>query len=109
MRGWRAWHWDGTARTVYASAETEWQALPSEGIVGVVEYREPPYRKIWDGHDWVWVADGKLQDVDSHPEWGQWAERPTGVDSLLLKRGASVPDEPWARIQREMLEAREAP
>jgi hypothetical protein len=107
--GWRAWHWGGEVRTVYSSAETRWQELPRLGIVGVVEYREPPYRLIWDGHDWIWVEGGAFLIVPTHPEWGQWAEAPTGACNPCLKRGAGVPDGVWIEIQREMMEAREWP
>lgn len=103
---WRAWCWDVERVTVHSSTEGAWQALPGEGVVGVVTYGEPPYRRILAGHDWVWMEDGELHATGTHPEWGEWLPAPDVGCAACLKRGAAVPDEVWVRIQREMTEAR---
>ena len=109
MTGWRAWHWDGDLVDVYSSSELRWQDLPRRGVVGVVVYLDPPYRRIIQGHDWVWLEDGALLSITTADEWGEWAPAPEVDCAACLKRGAGVPDEPWARIQSEMTGARECP
>lgn len=112
---WRAWY--AISRTewvIYSSADTPWQEIPSgeedgpEGTVGGVVYLTPPYRRIPDGADWYWLEDGDIRSVTTHEEWGKWAPRPD-VPASLLKRSGFLDDEPWARVQREMMEAREVP
>lgn len=102
---WRAYYADG--RT-FAST-VPWSALPPFGCVGVVEFLTPPYRRIHDGHDWIWLLGGEFHSVTSHPEWDEWAEPPEDVDPVLVKRGAGMEDEAWAKIQRRMFEDREWP
>jgi hypothetical protein len=108
-RPWRAWVWDGEAVEVYASDDTEWRDVPRLGVVAVVVYLDPPYRRIIDGHDWIWVEDGAFQVVDTDPEWGEWAAPPDRVNEPGCKRGSAVPDDVWAEIQQAAMEAREWP
>lgn len=119
MSGWRAWY--ATSRTtwvVYSSAETAWEEIPPgdpdvpEGVVGVVVYLSEtvtPYRRIVDGVDWCWLEDGVVRSVDTHPEWGKYADPPEDVDPAILKRCVAMDDDAWSEVQREMLAAREAP
>jgi hypothetical protein len=106
VRGWRAYYADGAR---YSSADTAWQALPGEGLVGVVVYLDEPYRRILDGHDWIWLEDGAFRLVDTHPKWGKWAEKPAVRCASCLKRGAGMDNEAWAAVQAEMMAARVAP
>lgn len=118
MIGWRAWY--ATSRTtwvVYSSAES-WEDIPPgdpdvpEGVVGVVEYLSrdvTPYRRIVDGVDWCWLEDGRIRSVETHDEWGKYADPPDGVDPALLKQCAPMDDDAWAEVQAEMLAARESP
>ena len=93
---------------MHASTDVRWQELP-DGIVGVVVYLDPPYRRIVDGHDWIWLADGEFRAKSTHATWGRWKPKPKGVCGACVKRGAAMPDDLWAGAQRAMLEAREAP
>lgn len=102
---WRAFYADGAR---YSSADTEWQSLPATGLVGVVVYMEPPYRRIIDGHDWVWMEAGEFRVVDS-TTWGEWADEPVVACAACLKRGEGMEDVAWAAVQAEMLTAVEAP
>jgi hypothetical protein len=107
MLGWRAWMYDGT---VYPGTTlSEWQQVPKMGVVGVVVYLDPPYRRIIDGYDWIWLEDGEFKTIPTHDEWGKWNDPPTKKCDPCLKRGAGVEDEAWAEMQREMIEAKEAP
>jgi hypothetical protein len=109
IRGWRAWVWDGEQVSRHSSADFRWQELPSEGVVGVVVYLDPPYRRILDGHDWIWMSEGEFDIVPTHPEWGKWADPPMGACRSCLKKGAPVLDDEWARVQAAMLEDRTWP
>lgn len=100
MHGWRAYYADG--RT-FASNEVLWLHLPPTGLVGVVVFLEPPYRRIIDGHDWIWLEDGEFHTVMTHPEWGKWAERP---DAPYVKQGAGMDDQAWEAMQQRMFEDR---
>lgn len=104
--GWRAYHADG--RT-FASNEWLWSAIPSFDIPGVVEFLEPPYRRIHDGYDWIWLLDGEFYSVTNHPEWGEWAKRPESIDPSILKRGVGMEDDAWKLMQRRMFEDRTWP
>lgn len=106
MSKWRAYYANGLRLT---SADQSWSQIPVAGLVGVVVYLEPPYRRIIDGHDWVWLGSDGFDAVTTHDEWGQWAPAPDGVDVRMLKQGAGMPDEEWAAVQAEMTAAREAP
>lgn len=106
MRGWRAFYADGRA---YASTRVAWQELPARGLVGVVVYLSHPYRRILDGHDWIYLEDGEFVTVGTHPEWGRWTPKPDGVPADMLKRGAAMPDGAWEEMQKAMMEARTCP
>lgn len=82
--------------------------MAQTGVVGVVEFRDPPYRKVWDGHDWIWREGGEFRVVDSHPEEGEWMPAPD-VPEDQLKAGEQVPDEDWVAIREAMLNDREWP
>jgi hypothetical protein len=103
---WRAWYEDGS---VYSCADVPWRELPAEGIVGVVVYREPPYRQIIDGGDWYWIADDEVRRVMTHEEWGQFAPAPKVGCLSCLKRSGVMDDDAFAEVQREMMAAREPP
>lgn len=103
--GWRAYHFDG--RT-FASSDVAWPAVP-DGIVGVVEFLEPPYRRIHDGHDWIWMEGGEFRTVTTHQEWGAWADSPEVACASCLKRGAGMGDDAWEAMQRRMFEDRTWP
>jgi hypothetical protein len=102
---WRAFYADGSR---FSSAEMHWQALPATGLVGVVIYLEPPYRRIIDGHDWVWMEGVELHAVTTHAEWGRWAPKPVACGSCV-KQGAAMDDDAFAAVQAEMLAARTVP
>ncbi len=102
---WRAWLYD---RRQFVSTETLWVDLP-QGVVGVVEYFDPPYRNLHHNHDWIWLDENGFHRVPMHPVLGRWAAAPDGVPIGLLKRGANLSDAEWGIIQQEMLDAREAP
>jgi hypothetical protein len=95
--------------TTYSSAECVWTEVPAEGVVGVVVYLDPPYRRIIDGHDWVWMEGGEFRIVGTHDQWGSWAPKPETSCGGCVKRGVGVPDDRWEAIQREMMEARAWP
>lgn len=102
---WRAWVADGR---VFGSAEHPWGRVPS-GVVGVVEYGEPPYRTVHHNHDWIWLDEDGFHRVPMHPALGFWSPAPHGVLAGALKRGENLPDGEWEAIQAAMFDAREAP
>jgi hypothetical protein len=105
----RAWYEDGSA---YSCADVPWQELPAEGMVGVVVYLDPhvtPYRRIVDGCDWYWLADGQIQGVMTHAQWGKFAPAPNVGCLSCLKRSGVMDDDAFRGVQREMMAAREPP
>lgn len=66
-------------------------------MVGVVEFLDPPYRKIVSAADWLWMEDGRWQA--SGTVWGGWVDKPH-PDAI---RGAALPDKAWERVRRQML------
>lgn len=106
MRGWRAYDADFSE---YPSVEVTWRELPARGLVGVVVYLSHPYRRIIDGHDWMWMEDGEIRVVDSDSEWGQWADPPDGVPAAMLKRGEGMDDDAWEDMRARMMGARSWP
>lgn len=103
---WRAYYSDG--RT-FASGDVAWAALPPDGCVGVVVFNEPPYRRILDGYDWVYMLDGKLFTVETNPVWGEWAAKPALRCLSCVKRGEAMEDEAWQAMRRRMFEDRTWP
>lgn len=101
---WRAYYADGTR---YSSAERSWSDLPADGMVGVVVFSEPPYRRIIDGADWIWMEGGEVRT--SGTMWGGWVEPPALECRSCLKRCAALPDDEWKKVQREMTEDRRWP
>jgi hypothetical protein len=103
---WRAWYEDGA---VYNSVEMAWQALPAEGLVGVVVYLDPavtPFRAVVIGGDWYWLEHGEVHA--SGTMWNGYV-KPPDVEPSLLKRSGVLSDEAWTEVQREITAAREAP
>lgn len=81
--------------------------LPEDGLVGVVEYLEPPYRVIVDGGNWyVWDGERWKASGDGSDD-GRWGRRPRG--DVVIRSAPSLDDDVWAAIKREMLEARVRP
>lgn len=97
--GWRAYYAGGIT---YDSDETRYEELP-DGLIGVVEFLEPPYRKIVCGGDWLYMEDGRWHETDTM--WDGWVERP----KVHAKRGKALPDEAWSKAQARMLNDREWP
>lgn len=100
MKGWHAYYADGSR---YSSADASWNDLPEDGLLGVVVFGEPPYRRIVDGADWIWLQDGEIRSVTTAGEWGTWAEPPEVDCASCLKRCVGLPDDEWARVHAEML------
>lgn len=98
-QGWRAHY--GIGDTV-DSVETSYGDLP-DGLPGVVEFLEPPYRKIVDGGDWLWMEDGRWQATGS--VWGGWVDRP----HPYAIRGKALADGEWRQLRRQMMNDREWP
>jgi hypothetical protein len=101
IMGWRTYYADGT--TVDST-----EAAPEQldhGVVGVVEFLEPPYRKIVCGGDWVWWDGEHWQETDS--VWNGWVDPPQDVPEKYVKRGAGLPDDEWERLRLRMVDDRE--
>lgn len=103
---WRAYYSDG--RTFDSSGST-WVSLPPTNLVGVVVFKEHPYRVVLDGYDWIYLLDDEFHIVDTHPEWGKWAERPKVYCLSCVKQGAAMPDDEWEALQKRMFEDRSWP
>lgn len=95
---WRAYYAGGVT---FDSSETRVEELP-DGLLGVVEFLEHPYRKIVDGGDWYWMEDGRWQATGSI--WEGWVERPEGVPDERLKRGLGISDDGWSEARARMLD-----
>ena len=91
--GWRAYYGDGST---VDSQQQEPDDL-ADGVAGIVEFLEPPYRKIIDGGDWFWYDGDRWHASDT--VWGGWVERP----SRNAVRGAGLDDEDWETIRQRML------
>ena len=76
----------------------DWKALPAEGVVWVIEFRDTG-RGMFNGGDWYYIRDGALAYVPS-VEWGVDQPKPTGCQDCV-KRGVRVPDEEFARVMAE--------
>lgn len=106
MQGWRAWYDDDG---VYSSAHVAWADLPETGMVGVVVYEEPPYRRIVDGGDWYWMEDGMIHCTETHGDWGLFVEPPKVACQACVKKSGDMSDDAFRAVQREMMEARAWP
>lgn len=106
MLKWRAWYADGR---VFSYKDVMWQKLPAKGLVGVVIYETPPYRRIMDGGDWFWLENGDLHVSATHDEWGKWVNPPDVPCKSCVKQGQAMSNEAFEGIQKEMLEATEWP
>lgn len=99
---WKAWY---TRGRVYDSDDTDWKDLPRTGVLGVVVYLEPPYRRLESGGDWYYIEDGEPVSTNTHPQWGSWIDPPDApIDEL--KRGEGTSDEKWDKVHTEMMEAK---
>lgn len=98
MKGWRAYYADGRR---IDSSESSWAKLPPEGVVGVVEFQDPPYRKLHDGGDWIWMEEGEI--LVSGTVWNGWVDPPNVRCQSCIKRGAAIEDEEFEAIQAEMM------
>lgn len=103
MRGWRA-HYPGGV--TFDSSEVRPAELPS-GCAGVVEFLEPPYRRIVDGGDRFYFSAGRWHATDT--VWGGWVDPPEGVSPERVKRGIGLADEAWEEVRRAMLADRDWP
>jgi hypothetical protein len=100
---WRVHYADGTTAD---SSETSHVDV-RDGVLGIVEFLKPPYRRIVDGGDWFWLQGGTWRK--SGTIWGGWVDRPDVKCRSCLKRGAALPDEEWVRAQARMFEDRRWP
>lgn len=96
--GWRAYYPGGFT---YDSSDTRPEELP-DGILGIVEFLTPPYRKIVDGGDWYWFDGERWQATGS--KWEGTVERPEGVPDERLKRGLGISDDGWSKARARMLD-----
>lgn len=97
MFGWRAYY---APFTTYDSSKYEWTDLPDEGMVGVVVFKEPPYRELVNGGDWFYLdEDGK--PAASNTVWDGWVD-PPDVSDDELKRGKALPDNQWEALRITM-------
>ena len=106
MRGWRAYYASGER---IDSSESSWANLPANDLVGVVVFKDPPYRHMIDGYDWVWMEDGEIHLTETHSEWGKWSDPPQLDCNSCLKKGVGMDDEDFASLQSEMFEDRRWP
>lgn len=98
MIGWRAYYADG--RRV-DSSESTWAGLPGEGLVGVVVFEDPPYRRVVYGGDWTWVENGEIRK--SGTTWIGFVDPPDVSCRSCVKRGAAMPDAEFEAVQVEMM------
>lgn len=100
-RGWRVYYADGATCD---SAAQRWRDLPNTGVIGVVVFEEPPYRRIVDGGDWYYLdEDGEPSCTDTADRWGEWAPLPF-APTETIKRGAAVTDERFETVKTRMVE-----
>lgn len=99
---WRAFYAD---ETEYVSTETTYEELPREGMVGVVEYEEDPYRKKVHGGDWYWMELGRWHLIPTGA-WNTWQPRP--VDHAI-RSTPRLPEDVYERIRLRMHNARTTP
>ena len=96
VAGWRVFYPD----EVYAADDTEWRALPDEGVQVIVLYYEEHaaayvhYRKLLDGHDYYW----HVPDSDEFGETNDCDEIP---DEALVKKGLEIPDNEFFNTKQE--------
>ena len=50
------------------------------------------------------MEDGEIHLVDTHDEWGRWAEPPNLDCNSCLKKGVGMSDKDFAHLQSEMME-----
>lgn len=113
VAGWRAWYADGA---VYHSGVTPAGALPADGCVGFVVYYErrtpagDSYRDQVKARDWYVVLPcGRVVGHGTRDN-GTWPDPPaTAPDEPLIRSAPTLPDDQWARIYADMLEARTWP
>jgi hypothetical protein len=91
---WRAWYADGRR---FDSRTASVAQLPTEGLVIVMQYLDPPYKNIYHG-EYIWHRGGK---------WGTAvAEFDARVYGDLVFPGALMSDAEWEAVQREAMESK---
>lgn len=78
---WWAWYADGT---VYNSSEHEWDSLPQQGLVYVLELTPEGYATGWNGGDVYFRRDGIMGNTNDREgilrqfcpfvKFGQWLD-----------------------------------
>ena len=96
----RAWYSGG--REYRGKSLGAWKRMPKRGFLIAVRYNESPYRDLLGGGDWYWW----FGRIETHEEWGQWADQPNEVDPDMLKQGEAVSDEEWEAVQLAAIEAK---
>lgn len=98
MLGFRVWYVDGKS---YAGESVEdWKALPPEGVVVAVVYRDTG-KTLFTSADWYWLEGDTIQRVMSGP-WGSDKPHPGGCLDCVKKYGV-VSDEEFRRMYEEAL------
>lgn len=87
--GWRAYY---DPFSTHDSNEYKWSELPDERMVGVVVFRERPYRELVSGGDWYYLDRGAPAASDT--TWNGWVDPPDAPDKEL-KQGIGLPDDMW--------------
>ena len=94
---WTAYYTEGK---VFHSQDTDWSALPEEGVLIVVEY-QPGGRRIVDGGDWYWLENGRINYVPSL-SWEKEEPKPQVSCSNCVKRGVAMEDDAFYALYRRV-------
>ena len=91
--GFKIWYLDGSMQ-----ASSNWRELSVADVLIVMAYyneffeEDKRYRKVIDGCDWYWFADGDIHGVRSEDGVTR-LPKPDGIDDLDLKRGEWAPSQ----------------
>ena len=111
--GWAAWVDTPERVEIYSSKETDWSALPDDGIIFIMLYKDegdgqesnisyPAYRESLAGNDFYWKAPhhaGTIYGSGNDP----LAEIKRRYPGASIKRGKWVPHQFFEKIRREAI------
>ena len=101
VMAWRAYYAD----QCHSSRTHTPSALPRTGLVRVLEYLEPPYRRIVPKGDWYW-RDGERWRSSGTGDWGTWLPQP---HPDAIRSTSRLPETDYDAIMAALMVAKDVP
>jgi hypothetical protein len=82
----------------------DWQSLPNNGVVAVLEYFDDSRYRISSGSDWYWIlGDDVLQSGTTHNEPNKFVQNPQPTNPTI-KSGKWVSDQRMNEVDNAIKE-----